>query len=86
MRTKPQPHQKLWVVRWGTQTAMVWAGNAEVAEAKVRRRAYEPALTWPQIHSYPVRVDGPMCVREATDEDTALWHECNGRDFGERSA
>ncbi len=76
---RPQPHQKLWVVRYGTMSRMVWAGSAEYAERKVRTGRVHTLATEYEVESAPVLLKGEMLVRMATDEDVAEWHECGGK-------
>jgi hypothetical protein len=71
--------QVLWVARWGTQSALVWATSAEVAELRVRRRAFGRDESVQQIMRKPVRVAGPVAVREATPADLEEFELAGGR-------
>ncbi len=72
--------QKLWLVRWGTMSALVWAMNEENAELRVRhdcfdRRAPLYKVTWrPKI-----RLGEVVVLREATEEDKAVFLECGAQ-------
>lgn len=76
---KPEPHQKLWVVRWGTMSQMVWAGSAEWAERKVRTGVVRTLARPAEIESSAVLIRGPVFVKEATATDLAEWQEAGGR-------
>lgn len=76
----PQPHQRLWLARWGTQTALVWAGDPAAAEQKVRRRAFDTTITWNALQRLPIRYHGPVNIREATAADVERWREAGGHE------
>ncbi len=78
-RDQPQPHQRLWVVRYGTMSQMVWAGSAEVAEQKVRVGLIDARATPYDLRCLRERIRGEMTVWEADKDTVAAWHECGGR-------
>lgn len=86
-QAKPQPHQKLWLVRYGTMTQLVWAGTAEYAEAKVRTGCTETLVSAEALERTDFRgkkgdapyLRGEMHVREATQAEVDEWHEAGGK-------
>lgn len=78
-QAKPQPHQKLWVVRYGTMSQMVWAGSADYAELKVRTGKLSNGVTVYAVGAAPIILEGEMFVKEATEADIREWSEAGGR-------
>lgn len=68
--------QKLWLCRWGTMTALVWAMTAENAEQRVRHDAFDRRWSLGQVMARPVVRHEQMVVTEATEEDRELFLEC----------
>lgn len=74
----PQPHQVLFLVRYGTMSQLVWAASSEAAEERVRKNALDPRFTPYDLQGVKVRIHGEMTVREATKADVAEWVEAGG--------
>lgn len=73
--------QRLWLCRWGSQTALVWAQTAANAELRVRRRCFERTATLNAVESRPELVRGEVAVREATELDLRNWRDAGGPDI-----
>lgn len=71
--------QRLWACTWGTMTALVWAQNAENAEARVRHGVFTRRASLDVVLRSPVAVNGEVRVREATDEDRQRYAEAGGK-------
>lgn len=78
-QAKPQSHQRLYVVRYGTMSRMVWAGSAEVAERKVRTGLVDTLVSYYQLESARVVLQGEVFVKEASAADVEAWHEAGGQ-------
>ena len=84
---KPQEHQKLWVVRYGTMTALVWAGTPGYAEMKVRTGRTETIIAPWELEQADLRgvrgdgpyLRGPVHVSPATQAQIDEWHEAGGK-------
>lgn len=70
--------QKLWCCRWGTMTALVWARSAANAEFRVRHQCFDRRATLHEIVTKTRFISTDVLVREATDEDKALFVEWGG--------
>ena len=70
--------QKLWCCRWGTMIALVWAMSEENAERRVRHQCFNRRATLDEVTAHPRYVQGEVLVREATEEDKAVFVEWGG--------
>lgn len=70
--------QRLYVARYGLQTAMVWAGDRYVAVERVRKQAWRRTLTRRELARLPVRVRGEVRCRLATANDVETWLRAEG--------
>ena len=70
--------QKLWLCRWGLQTALVWAQTAETAELRVRHGNFKRRASLSDVTSKPQIIHGEVLVREATDADKETFEVAGG--------
>lgn len=71
--------QKLWLCRWGTMTALVWATSPETARLRVRHQCFDRRATVYKVGTYPRVINGEvLIVREATEADKDLFEEWGG--------
>jgi hypothetical protein len=70
--------QVLWLCRWGTQTALVWAVTAVNAELRVRHGAFSRRLTLDGVLRKAETVFGVVYVSRATAEDIDRFTEAGG--------
>lgn len=70
--------QELWLCRWGFQTALVWAQNAENAELRVRHGVFRRKASLCDVTSKPEVIRGEVRVRLATEEDKVTYEEAGG--------
>ena len=68
--------QRLFMCRWGTMCALVWAMTPENAELRVRHDVFDRRASLHKVCRYPIIRHEEMLVREATDEDRDLFFEC----------
>lgn len=77
--TSALDEQKVWIARWGTQTALVWAVDEQWAEARVRRRGWDRRMARHRLIGMAQQLDGPVSIRLATAADLAMWEEAGGK-------
>ncbi len=72
--------QRLWLCRWGTQSALVWAQDETNAELRVRHQQFKRRAKLDEVTYGPVRVHTEVLVlREATEKDKEDWLEAGAK-------